>query len=160
MGATRPITERRRAEQQIRILLPYDALTDLPNRVLFPASTGAGTRANRRGEQLAVLYMTLLNSTASTDSLVIPQWMNAEAVASRLRVCVRRHGFRGPALARRILQFVQTGIEQPCDVVELVKRIYAASASLMIVLGIRLRTGRQHRYRALGPNDGTDLDQL
>ena len=89
------ITERRRAEEQITHLAHYDALTDLPNRVLFRKQLEQELERTRRGEQLAVLYdRTSMNSRASTvarsssagDELL-------KAVASRLQGCVRATDF-------------------------------------------------------------------
>ena len=50
------VTERRRADEQIAHLAHYDALTDLPNRVLFRERSNRSC-AVRRGEQFAVLYI-------------------------------------------------------------------------------------------------------
>src|SRR5258705_13040562 len=50
------ITERTRADEKIAHLAHYDALTDLPNRVLFRERLEQAMKAARPGEQLAVLY--------------------------------------------------------------------------------------------------------
>ena len=60
LGTTQDITERKRAEEQIRQLVLYDSLTGLPNRNLFKEQlTHALTRAGRSGEMLAVLLLDL-----------------------------------------------------------------------------------------------------
>src|SRR5207237_8940748 len=51
------ITERKRAEEKIAHLAHYDALTDLPNRVLFRDKLEHALREIRPGERLAVLYI-------------------------------------------------------------------------------------------------------
>src|SRR5205085_3807443 len=51
------ITARTRAEAKIAHLAHYDALTDLPNRVLLRERLEAALKAIRPGEQLAVLYI-------------------------------------------------------------------------------------------------------
>lgn len=49
------ITERKRSEEQIAHLAHYDALTDLPNRVLFRQQLEHALKQVQFGEQLAVL---------------------------------------------------------------------------------------------------------
>src|SRR6185295_14046309 len=60
LGTTQDITERKRAEEQIRQLVLYDSLTGLPNRNLFKEQVShALTRVGRSGEVLAVLSLDL-----------------------------------------------------------------------------------------------------
>ncbi|OIR19792.1 cyclic di-GMP phosphodiesterase Gmr [mine drainage metagenome] len=85
------ITERKRAEEEIRNLAFYDALTQLPNRRLFLDRFHAALAASARyGDYGALLFIDLdrfkqLNDTLGHDygDLLLVE------VAARIRLCVR-----------------------------------------------------------------------
>jgi diguanylate cyclase (GGDEF)-like protein len=153
------ITERRTAERQIAHLAHYDALTDLPNRVLFRERLGHELERTKRGEQLAMLYIDIDEFKAVNDSLghaVGDELL--KAVALRLRGCVREMDFVA-RLGGDEFAIVQTNVEQPDDVMGLVKRIYDEIREPFDCLGHRLSTDASIGI-ALAPHDGADLDQL
>jgi diguanylate cyclase (GGDEF)-like protein/PAS domain S-box-containing protein len=87
----RDITERTYAEEQIKHLAYHDALTNLPNRLLFKDRlTVALSHAQRDGSRLAVLFLDLDRFKIINDSLghtIGDQLL--QAVASRVQACVR-----------------------------------------------------------------------
>jgi diguanylate cyclase (GGDEF)-like protein/PAS domain S-box-containing protein len=87
----RDITERTYAEEQIKHLAYHDALTNLPNRLLFKDRlTVALSHANREGSRLAVLFLDLDRFKVINDSLghnIGDQLL--QAVAVRVQTCVR-----------------------------------------------------------------------
>jgi diguanylate cyclase (GGDEF)-like protein/PAS domain S-box-containing protein len=92
IGMVRDITERVRAEETIRRLAYYDALTGLPNRVLFDDRLNrAMVHANRNQSKLAVMLLDLDYFKDINDTLghsVGDQLLCA--VANRLREILRR----------------------------------------------------------------------
>ena len=83
------ITERTRADEKIAHLAHYDALTDLPNRVLFRARLEQALEAMRPGEQLAVLYIDIDEFKGVNDALGHPIGDELlKGVAGRLRGCL------------------------------------------------------------------------
>ena len=87
----RDITERTYAEEQIKHLAYHDALTNLPNRLLFKDRlTVALSHANRESSRLAVLFLDLDRFKVINDSLghnIGDQLL--QAVAARVQACVR-----------------------------------------------------------------------
>jgi diguanylate cyclase (GGDEF)-like protein/PAS domain S-box-containing protein len=87
----RDITERTYAEEQIKHLAYHDALTNLPNRLLFKDRlTVAISHAQRDGTHLAVLFLDLDRFKVINDSLghnIGDQLL--QAVAARVQACVR-----------------------------------------------------------------------
>jgi diguanylate cyclase (GGDEF)-like protein/PAS domain S-box-containing protein len=73
IGTVQDITERREAEDRIRHLAQHDALTDLPNRVLFKERlVQTLSRAREAGHRAAVLFVgldrfTRINATLGYD---------------------------------------------------------------------------------------------
>jgi diguanylate cyclase (GGDEF)-like protein/PAS domain S-box-containing protein len=153
------VTERRRAERQIAHLAHYDALTDLPNRVLFREQIERELQRTREGKQLAVLYIDIDEFKSVNDSLGHPVGDELlKAIASRLRRCVRDTDFVA-RLGGDEFAVVQTGISEPSDVMELVRRIYDTIREPYECLGHLVTTDASIGI-ALAPHDGTDLDQL
>src|SRR5256885_690376 len=87
----RDITERTYAEEQIKHLAYHDALTNLPNRLLFKDRvTVALSHAQRDNSRLAVLFLDLDRFKVINDSLghnIGDQLL--QAVAARVHDCVR-----------------------------------------------------------------------
>ncbi len=153
------VTERRRADEKIAHLAHYDALTDLPNRVLFRERIERELQRASRGEQFALLYIDVDEFKGINDSLghhVGDELL--KAVAARIRGCIREtdHVAR---LGGDEFAVIQTGVGSTRDVVEFVMRIHEAIRQPYQCLGHQLSSDASIGI-ALAPQDGTDLDQL
>ena len=153
------VTERRRADEKIAHLAHYDALTDLPNRVLFRERIERELQRTSRGEQFALLYIDVDEFKGINDSLghhVGDELL--KAVAARIRSCIREsdHVAR---LGGDEFAVIQTGVGDVRDVLEFVTRIHEAIRQPYQCLGHQLSSDASIGI-ALAPQDGTDLDQL
>jgi diguanylate cyclase (GGDEF)-like protein len=150
------ITERTRSHERIAYLAHYDALTELPNRVLFREQL---EQVLKGGEPLAVLCVDIDEFKSVNDSLghsVGDELL--KAVADRLRGLLRATDFVA-RLGGDEFAIIQTAIEQPADTTELVTRIYQAIRQPFECAG-HLLSADACIGIALAPRDGTDLDQL
>ena len=98
MATIEDVTERRRSDQQIAHLAHYDALTELPNRVLFREQLQDALGRIQPGEHLAVLYIDIDEFKSVNDALghsIGDELL--KAVAGRLRGCLGDDRRRGPA---------------------------------------------------------------
>jgi diguanylate cyclase (GGDEF)-like protein len=153
------ITERMRVETRIAHMAHYDALTRLPNRVLFRERLDHGLKNISQGRQLAVLYIDIDEFKRINDSLGHPVGDELlKAVAGRLGACVAD----GDVVARLggdEFAIIQAAIERPADTMDLINRIYQAIREPYECFGHLLTTDASIGI-ARAPQDGTDLDQL
>jgi diguanylate cyclase (GGDEF)-like protein/PAS domain S-box-containing protein len=91
VGVLTDITDRKRAEQELRYLANYDTLTGLPNRTLLGERLGhAIIRARRNGRKVAVLFLDLDRFKHVNDSMGHAAGDRMlKAAGSRLRNSVR-----------------------------------------------------------------------
>ncbi len=92
IGIQNDITERKKAEQHIQSLAYFDALTKVPNRVLFhDRLQQALTHATRSRSNVGLLYIDLDNFKAVNDSLGHEAGDRLlQEVAQRIGRCVRQ----------------------------------------------------------------------
>jgi diguanylate cyclase (GGDEF)-like protein len=153
------ITERRHAEERITHLAHYDALTDLPNRVLFHEQLKRELARIRDGEQLAVLYIDIDEFKSVNDSLghsIGDELLKSVAVSLCSSVAASDFVVR---LGGDEFAVVQTGVKDRQDVVNLVTGIYRAIREPYECLGHQLTTDASIGI-ALAPEHGGDLNQL
>jgi diguanylate cyclase (GGDEF)-like protein/PAS domain S-box-containing protein len=158
--AVRDLTERKWAEAQIRYLAHHDALTTLPNRVLFrDRLEQALARARRDGEMVAVLCLDLDRFKEVNDTLGHPAGDGLlKGVAARLSDCVRETDTVA-RLGGDEFAIVQVGLAQPEGAAALARR-FLESLSTPFELGEhRALTGASLGI-AVAPTDGDDPDRL
>jgi len=153
------ITERWRAEAQIERMARHDALTGLPNRLLFRERLEQHIGASDAAQPLAVLCVDLDRFKAVNDTLGHPVGDELlGAVARRLSDCVR-HGDTVARLGGDEFAIIQTGAPQPASAVGLAERLVLAVAAPFDVGGHKVCIGASVGI-ALWPHDGRDADQL
>jgi len=149
------VTERRQAEAQIMHMARHDALTNLPNRLLFREKM---EEALARGEKLAVLFIDLDRFKSVNDTLGHPvgDVLLCE-VTKRLQLAVR-----GADTVARLggdeFAIIQIGA-RPTDATELAARIIESISESFDVSGHQVMIGTSLGI-AIAPTDGTEPDQL
>jgi diguanylate cyclase (GGDEF)-like protein len=153
------ITERKQSDQRIAHMAHHDALTNLPNRVLFREHLEQQLAGIQSGEQLAVLYLDIDEFKSINDSLghMVGDEL-LKAIAAALSSCIKGHGFVA-RLGGDEFAIVQSAISGPEEVTELVTRIYEAIRRPYECLGHQLVADTSIGI-ALAPEHGADLDQI
>jgi diguanylate cyclase (GGDEF)-like protein len=153
------ITERRAAEARISYMAYHDALTNLPNRVLFRENLGHALAFSRRGHPLALLCLGLDQFKAVNDTLGHPIGDDLlRAVADRLRDSLRETDTIA-RLGGDEFAIVQTAIESPTDATELASRLIEVIEVPFEIDGHQIVIGASIGI-AFAPEDGLDADQL
>ncbi|MDE1934979.1 EAL domain-containing protein [Bradyrhizobium sp.] len=153
------ITERTRAEEQIRHLAHYDALTDLPNRTLFHERLRQELAEAKSASQLAVLYIDIDEFKSVNDSLghMIGDEL-LKSVASRLGACVEGADFVA-RLGGDEFAIVKTRLKDPVEVAKLAARVLETIRAPYNCLGNQLTSDASIGV-AMAPQHGTDLEQI
>lgn len=153
------ISEAIRAEAQISHLARHDALTDLPNRVLFGDRLEEALRRVPRGESIAMLCLDLDQFKAVNDTLghaVGDELL--KAVADRLRACVRDTDTVA-RLGGDEFAVVQVTGSQPTGATHLAARIIETLSAPYCIGDHQVIIGTSVGI-AIAPDDGTSVDQL
>ena len=153
------VTERRQAEARIRHMARHDALTDLPNRILFKERVAEALKRTQRDEQIAILCLDLDNFKSVNDTLGHPLGdALLESAAERLRASVRESDTIA-RLGGDEFAIVQVAAEQPSGATALAQRILDALATPYDLNGHQVVIGTSIGV-AVAPADGDDPDQL
>jgi diguanylate cyclase (GGDEF)-like protein/PAS domain S-box-containing protein len=153
------ITEQRRSEAKIAHMALHDALTGVPNRVLFNERLGHALTRVARGEVLAIHILDLDRFKAVNDTLGHGAGDKLlKLVAARLRSIVREVD----TIARMggdEFAILQDGIAQPADATALARRIIEALSEPYDVDGQQAIIGTSVGI-AMGPGDGITPEEL
>ncbi len=153
------ITERRRSEAKIVHMALHDALTDLPNRVLFNERLEHALTRVRRGEVVAVHLLDLDHFKTVNDTLGHSAGDKLlKMVTQRLHALVRETD----TIARMggdEFAILQVAISHPADATALALRVIEAASAPYDIDGHQVIIGASIGL-AVGPTDGDSPDQL
>jgi diguanylate cyclase (GGDEF)-like protein len=153
------VTELKRSEQQVEHLANYDALTGLPNRILFRAKLAHEIQQTQRGDKFALLYLDIDEFKDINDSLGHPVGDEfLKQLAQRLQACVSTADFIA-RLGGDEFAIIQTSVGQTTEVEALVNRVHAAIREPFHCGGHQLSADASIGI-AMAPADGRDIDQL
>jgi diguanylate cyclase (GGDEF)-like protein/PAS domain S-box-containing protein len=159
LNVVEDVTERRAADEKIAHLAHYDALTDLPNRVLFRERIERELKKAADGRQFALFYIDIDEFKGINDSLghhIGDELL--KTVASRIRGCIKETDLIA-RLGGDEFAVVQTKISSVDEAADLVRQIHQAIRQPYQCLGHQLATDASIGI-AIAPQDGTDHDQL
>ena len=154
------ITEKKVSEERIQYLAHYDALTDLPNRLMFTERCEhALTRAEREKHQVAVLFLDLDHFKNINDSLGHPIGDKVlQTVATRLMQQVRKEDTVA-RLGGDEFTIVMEEIHEPRDASLVARKVLKALKQPLEVDGHELQIGASVGI-SLYPDDGRDVTTL
>jgi diguanylate cyclase (GGDEF)-like protein len=153
------ITERRRAEAALAFMARHDALTELPNRMLFQERLIEAIAVARRGTQCALLCLDLDHFKTINDTLGHPVGDSLlRAVADRLSAAVRNVDTVA-RLGGDEFAIIQTELSSPDHAAILANRIIMALREPFSIDGHWVVTGTSIGI-AIATRDGTSSDAL
>jgi diguanylate cyclase (GGDEF)-like protein/PAS domain S-box-containing protein len=159
-GSLIDITDRRLGEERSRFQASHDALTKLPNRLLFSDRLSlAILNAQRHRNALAVMFLDLDHFKRINDGLghsagdeVLVQ------VADRLRSCLRGNDTVARLGGDEFI-FLVPDVMKETDVASLARKILALVSESLTVAGQEIRLTASLGI-GIFPADGTDADTL
>jgi len=153
------VTELQRAEARITHMALHDAMTGLPNRVLFRQKLDEALAGARSGGICALLCLDLDDFKSVNDTLGHP-------IGDALLRCVTerlRSGLRDSDTVARLggdeFAIIQTSVEQPGDTTSLAERLVRLISAPYAIAGHHLVVGVSIGIAML-PADGDDPDTL
>jgi diguanylate cyclase (GGDEF)-like protein/PAS domain S-box-containing protein len=160
VGAILDITDRKDAEERLRMLAEHDSLTELPNRTLIRTQLAAAIeRAVRDGTQVAVLFVDLDRFKTINDTI---SHMAGDDVlrelAGRLTAALERRGFVGRPGGDEFT-IVLDGLRDEMTAVAIGYEVVAAIAEPIAYEDVPLIVTASVGV-AMFPRDGTTTDEL
>lgn len=159
VGTFEDITARLAAEERIRHLARFDALTDLPNRVTFYEQSASILAHLRRGESVAFLSLDLDHFKSVNDTLGHPVGdVMLKAVADRMKSCIRGEDFVA-RLGGDEFALIQVPSPEAPELPALASRLIEVVGAPYEIEGHQIVIGLSIGI-ALAPTDGTEPDRL
>ena len=171
-GAVQDITHRKDAEEQIRRLAYYDALTGLPNRLQFSEQlVKALAHAERLGEQVAIMFIDLdhfkrvndtLGHSAGDELLRVVSARLANSIRCADSVGRSPTEVNGGSIARLggdEFIVMLNDVNGVADASAVARRLVAALTEPVTIQGTELFISGSVGV-AMYPNDGADIDTL
>jgi diguanylate cyclase (GGDEF)-like protein/PAS domain S-box-containing protein len=156
----RDITDRKQAEEELKRMATHDALTGLPNRVLFDDRLAHAVEIGRRsGKILAVMFIDLDGFKAVNDAFGHRAGDRLlETISQRIAGCVRQSDtvarFGGDEFA-----VLLESISRPSEILPIAEKIIAAVAQPFVVNEAEAFITTSMGI-SLFPLDGEDPDSL
>jgi diguanylate cyclase (GGDEF)-like protein/PAS domain S-box-containing protein len=171
-GFTQDVTDRRRVEEQVRLLAFSDSLTGLSNRAAFKLHLErAIQRTGRTGRTIGILYLDLDNFKRVNDTLGHTAGdrllrIVADLLVGRLResdVVARDSDGKPHALISRLggdeFTILLEDLSDSSDASLVAERVLEAIARPVFIEGHEIRTTASVGI-AIWPQDGADLESL
>jgi diguanylate cyclase (GGDEF)-like protein/PAS domain S-box-containing protein len=153
------ITERRHTEEKISHMAHYDALTELPNRVLFYQKMEELLVRTPRNLPFAVISLDLDHFKSVNDTHGHPVGDKLlQAAADRMRGCIRESDIVA-RLGGDEFAILQVTFRRPADATALATRLIDATSAPYQIDGHQVVVGASIGI-AIAPGDGTDPDEL
>jgi diguanylate cyclase (GGDEF)-like protein/PAS domain S-box-containing protein len=160
LGVGRNITDRKRAEQELRHQAMHDALTGLPNRTLLKDRIRQGIAQVARDEcYLGLVFIDLDNFKSINDTLGHDCGDELLKQLGARMQSVLRNGDTVARLGGDEFVLVLQDVAHSRDVETVVKKVFAEVAQPCLIAGRRLYPGASMGV-AIYPKDGADADSL
>jgi len=153
------ITERKQTEAKITHMAHHDALTGLPNRIMFHSRLTEAVARSRRGEPAAVLYLDLDKFKGVNDALGHPV---GDALLQEVSKRLARNVREIDTVARLggdEFAIIQTGLDQPINATNLARRVIGVLSAPYDLDGRQVVIGASIGI-AIIPADGESPDLL
>ena len=153
------ITDRRNADARLEHMAHYDALTDLPNRLLFHDRLERALTHARRGRGLALICLDLDHFKTINDTLGHPVGdALLQSVARRLLERARETDTVA-RLGGDEFAVIQTAVERPAEAAAFAARLLEAMETSFDIAGHQIVIGTSIGI-AIAPQDGSDSAEL
>jgi diguanylate cyclase (GGDEF)-like protein/PAS domain S-box-containing protein len=159
-GTVEDITEQKAAEERVKFLAYYDALTELPHRALLQDRLDTALAGARlRGEKIALLFLDLDRFKAINDSfghsfgdVVLKE------IAERIRGCAREHNTVARVGGDEFL-ILLGNVKDAADAAIAAQQIMDAMSASFVVLGKTVQVSCSIGV-SMFPDHGTDGETL